>query len=128
MQLKAISWVGTRTDNVDEMVRFCTQVLGLNAVHLEPELAVFALPNGDVFEIMGAVVGRQQPELAGLPCPKADFLVTDVKAARAEMEQQGVEFIGPIYTTDKHSWTHFKAPDGHLYGLTDDPSHPAHRS
>jgi hypothetical protein len=120
MELKGISWLGTRTKNIEDMVEFCTVKLGLKPVILEPEMAVFVLPNGDVFEIMAPRIDRRQPELVELECPKAEFLVDDVKKARQDMEQLGVEFVGPVYTAEKHAWTNFRAPDGHLYGLTDD--------
>ena len=43
-----------------------------------------------------------------------------------EMEAKGVEFVGPIESDPDVgvSWTHFKAPDGHLYGLTTIEGHP----
>ncbi|MCC6147378.1 MAG: VOC family protein [Anaerolineaceae bacterium] len=124
MELKGISWLGTRTKNIEEMVKFCTEKLGLKPVILVPEMAVFVLPNGDVFEIMAPEIRQRQPELEGLECPKAEFLVDDVKTARADMEKLGVEFVGPVHTSEKHAWTNFRAPDGHLYGLTDDQPLP----
>ncbi len=36
------------------------------------------------------------------------------------METIGIEFVGPVYVAEKHAWTNFRAPDGHLYRLTDD--------
>lgn len=120
MELKGISWLGTRTKNIDDMVLFCTEKLGLKQVILQPDMAVFVLPNGDVFEIMAPQIDRSQPELIRLECPKAEFLVEDVHKAREDMEKLGVEFVGPVYVHEKHAWTNFRAPDGHLYGLTDD--------
>ncbi|NPV78023.1 MAG: hypothetical protein HPY59_16805 [Anaerolineae bacterium] len=127
MELKGISWLGTRTKNIEGMVKFCIEQLGLKPVIQEPEMAVFVLPNGDVFEIMAPTINRRQPELEELECPKAEFLVDDVKTARAELEKLGVEFVGPVYTAEKHAWTNFRAPDGHLYGLTDDQPLPPRR-
>lgn len=120
MTVKGITWVGTRTKNIEGMTKFCIEQLGLKPVTLEPEKSIFALPNGDLFEIMAPSVSLRQPELEELACPKADFLVDDVVAMRAEMEKMGVEFVGPVYSSRKHSWTNFRAPDGHIYGLTDD--------
>ena len=54
-----------------------------------------------------------------------EFLVGDVAAARAELEALGAEPLGPVHHADDgNSWAHFRAPDGHVYGLT---SHPGHR-
>ena len=36
------------------------------------------------------------------------------------MEAIGIEFVCPVHVAEKHAWTNFHAPDGHLYGLTDD--------
>ena len=53
--------------------------------------------------------------------------VEDIVATRAEMEAKGVEFIGPTRSDPENGmdWTHFKAPDGHVYGLTTIVGHPA---
>ena len=56
----------------------------------------------------------------------AGFLVDDIASARAEMESQGVEFIGPIETAeDGNAWSHIRAPDGFIYELTYSPNHPS---
>ena len=40
-------------------------------------------------------------------------------AARREMEAKGVLFIGPVYrSSGGYSWSHFFAPDGHVYEIT----------
>jgi len=127
MALKGISWLGSRTKNFDEMVKFCREQLGLKQAFVIPDMAVFLFPNGDVFEIMAPTINQKQPELGELECPKAEFLVEDVKTARAELEKLGVEFVGPVHTSEKHAWTNFRAPDGHLYGLTDDQPLPTRR-
>jgi hypothetical protein len=120
MELKGIAWLGSRTQKFDEMVTFCSEKLGLKQVLTKPNMAVFLMPNGDVFEIMAPQIDTSQPELKKMECPKAEFLVDDVHHARQEMEAIGIEFVGPVYVAEKHAWTNFRAPDGHLYGLTDD--------
>lgn len=124
MEIQGISWLGTRTRNFEEMVQFCREKLGLMAVIEVPEMVVFRLPNGDVFEIMAPRIDHTQPELEALECPKAEFMVKDVKQARQDLEKLGVEFVGPVHVAEKHAWTNFRAPDGHLYGLTDDQPLP----
>ena len=58
--------------------------------------------------------------------PVAGFLVDDIEAARAEMEANGIEFLGPIQgETDDYKWTHFRAPDGFVYELTYSAAHPS---
>ena len=56
--------------------------------------------------------------------PITGFLVDNIVAARAEMEEQGIEFIGPIHEgLDGYAWSHFRAPDGFIYELTYSPMH-----
>ena len=122
MKIKGIVWLGTRTDQFEEMTKFCRDVLGLSQTSLEPGLAVYETPDGDQFEVFGP----QQSLNAFMTHPIAGFLVDDIVAARAEMEEKGIEFIGPIQgDTDNYRWTHFRAPDGFVYELTYSTAHPS---
>ena len=83
---------------------------------------MFDMPNGDRFEIFG----EDSPYNTFMIHPVAGFLVDDIVAARAEMESHGIEFIGPIHIEkDGYAWSHFRAPDGFVYELTYNPSHPS---
>jgi len=58
--------------------------------------------------------------------PVPGFLVDDVAAARAELESEGIEFIGPVHDSDDgNAWPHFRPPDGRVYEPTQQPDHPA---
>lgn len=122
MKIKGIVWLGTRTEHFDQMTEFCRDVLGLSQQSSEPGFAVFALPNGDFFEVFGPDQSMNQ----FMTHPVAGFLVDDIVAARAEMEAKGIEFIDPIQgETDDYKWTHFRAPDGFVYELTYSTAHPS---
>ena len=122
MKIKGIVWLGTRTNRFEQMTDFCRSVFGLNQQYFQPGFAVYELPNGDLFEVFGA----DSPENEFMTHPVAGFLVDDIVAARAEMEAQGIEFIGPIEgDTDDYKWTHFRAPDGFVYELTYSKTHPS---
>ena len=54
MQIKGLSWLGTRTANFDEMVSFAKNVLDLKVTMEEPGMAFFELANGDQFEVFSA--------------------------------------------------------------------------
>lgn len=117
MRVKGIAWLGARTDRFGAMVRFAREVLGLiEPSELKPDaVAVFDLPNGDLFELFGP----SDVTHAFMTCPVGGFLVDDVEQAREEMEQKGTVFIGPVYkASDGNSWAHFRAPDGHVYEIT----------
>lgn len=122
MNVKGIVWLGTRTSNFDAMLHLYRDVMGLQVTHEEPGFVVMELPNGDLVEIFG----DDSPYNTFFTHPVAGFLVDDIAAARAEMESQGIEFIGPIEGEENgYSWTHFHAPDGFIYELTYSPNHPA---
>jgi hypothetical protein len=72
------------------------------------------MPNGDRFEIFGA----NSPYNPFMTQPVIGFSVDDLAAARAELEQRGIEFIEPIQKLKNgNAWCHFRGPDGFLYSL-----------
>jgi catechol 2,3-dioxygenase-like lactoylglutathione lyase family enzyme len=99
-------------------------VMGLKVTYHEPGFIVMDLPNGDRIELFG----NESSYNTFFAAPVAGFLVDDIASARAEMEAQGIEFIGPIETAeDGNAWSHFRAPDGFVYELTYTPEHPLMR-
>ena len=122
MKVKGLVWLGTRTGEFDPMLRFCRDVLGLSPTHVESNFAVLDMPNGDRMELFGS----ESPYNTFMTHPIAGFLVDDINSARAELEAQGVEFIGPIQKGPHGiAWSDFRAPDGFIYELTQIPGHPA---
>ena len=122
MKVKAIIWLGTRTSKFDEMQNLYHNIMGLDIVYQEPGFVVMDLPNGDRVEVFG----DESQYNTFFTHPVAGFLVDDIASARAEMESQEIEFIGPIETAeDGNAWSHFRAPDGFIYELTYSPKHPA---
>jgi len=118
MKIKGLVWLGTGISNFDAMVNLYQNIMGLEITHQEPGFVVLDLPNDDRVEVFG----NESPYNTFFANPVAGFLVDDIAAARAEMESQGIEFIGPIETAeDGNAWTHFRAPDGFIYELTYDP-------
>jgi hypothetical protein len=120
MRVKGIAWLGTRTERFDEMREFFLEITGV-APRDEQGLAVFDLASGDRIEVLDPAVGENY-----MVAPVVGLLVDDVAAARAELESRGIEFIGPIRTGAGSSWSHFRAPDGHVYELTALTGHPAY--
>lgn len=115
MKVTGIGWLGTRTEKFEEMVTFARQILGLTPFSLRPNFAGFELPDGDLFEIFSARNDGHE----FMTCPMGEFIVESMEEARGEMERAGIEFIGPIHRApDGNSWSHFRAPDGHVYGIT----------
>jgi hypothetical protein len=125
VEIKGIVWLGTRTERFGEMRDFFARIAGEPHID-EPAFAVWDLANGDRLEVFGP--GGDAPPLKDAPV--VGFLVDDVGAARAELEQMDdVEFIGPIHDDGSfgNEWSHFRAPDGHIYEVTNRPDHPLRR-
>jgi catechol 2,3-dioxygenase-like lactoylglutathione lyase family enzyme len=93
MKARGLVWLGTRTRNFDETVRFFGHTLGLVKAHEEPDFTVFRLPNGDTVEVFGP--GDREHEHFDA-CPVAGFLVDHVKEARADLGAARISFFGPI--------------------------------
>jgi catechol 2,3-dioxygenase-like lactoylglutathione lyase family enzyme len=95
MKARGLVWLGTRTRNFDDTVRFFGDTLCLRTVHEEPDFAVFRLPNGDKVEVFGP--GDEEHEHFDKG-PVAGFLVDDVREACADLEAAGIAFIGVPFT------------------------------
>ena len=73
----------------------------------------FWLESGDLFEVFGP--NSRYSELHA--CPVFAFEVDDIKLARQEMEQKGVEFVTEIRTWKDDAWCYFRGPDNYLYEI-----------
>ena len=117
MKVKGVAWLGAPTDRYDAMRKFTIDVLGLRPKTDEEDFSVFVMPDGDVLEIFGPKAIADQHEF--MRAPVGGFLVDDVNSARREMEEKGVLFIGPVHGDPQYGlWSHFFAPDGHVYEIT----------
>ncbi len=114
MHVKGLVWLGVRTAQFEEMVKFFHEVMGLPSIRDEPEIAGFEVANGTQVEVY-----RPDEEFHSffITGPVVAFEVDDVDAARASMEASGIEFIGPIQRVGRTSWNHFKAPDGTVFEI-----------
>lgn len=118
MEILGLVWLGSRTSEYQRMRDFVANVLELDVSMEQQDAVVFGLPNGDAFEVF-------KPTDTGhshFSHPVTGFLVADVDETRRELEAKGVEFVGEIHRGEAGqnwgaAWTHFHAPDGHLYCL-----------
>jgi catechol 2,3-dioxygenase-like lactoylglutathione lyase family enzyme len=114
-----LAWLGTRTDNDGPTVAFFRDVLGLRSESLAPGFWVLKLLDGSKVEIFGPASDMNRHFTTG---PVAGFLVDDVQSATAELRSAGVEILlGPERDGNGNAWVHFRAPDGNIYELTQDP-------
>jgi predicted enzyme related to lactoylglutathione lyase len=113
-QAKGLVWLGVRTSNFDETVKFFKEVLNLRVTKERDGFAVLRLPNDDKVEVFGP---QDEDHRFFESAPVMGFLVDDIHQARSEMEAGGVEFIGPIHDSEHDSWSHFRGPDWIVYEL-----------
>lgn len=114
MQVKGLTWLGVRTTQFEEMVRFFRDVMGMQSIRDEPEIAGFQLTDGTQVELYRSEEAFHAFFTTG---PVVALLVDDVNTARVTMEAAGIEFIGPIQHAGKTSWNHFRAPDGTVFEI-----------
>ena len=122
MNVLGIAWAGTRTGRFEAMRTFLIDRLGLRPLLDLDDFSVFDLPNGDRVELLGETNPANEYFTTG---PVVEFLVDDVDEACAELGAAGVEFLAPIgRDATGNAWANFRAPDGNIWGITDDPAHP----
>ena len=111
MQVQGIAWVGTRTQRWSETVEMFEGLLGLRRHGDRPGIAVFGLDNGDPTS--------DEPEHGHFTTgPVVGFAVEDVDAARSELDDAGIEVLGPVQRGGGLAWLHFRGADGHVCELT----------
>lgn len=119
MEVQGIGWLGVRTERFVETAKFFGRLLGLRSEEGPPGVAVFKAHNGDTVEVFDPAAPEHAHFTTG---PVVGFLVADVEAARAELEREGVELLGPVGYGGGMAWAHFRGPDGNVYELTQDPN------
>ena len=114
MEVRGLGWLGIRTRRFEETATFFREVMGLETLRQERDVAGFRFPDGAEMEVW-----RPEDEFHGFfgDGPVVGFLVDDVGAARARMEAAGVEFIGPVQRSGRAAWSHFRGPDGNVYEI-----------
>lgn len=115
MRVLGVVWAGTRTSAFTETVAFFRDVLGVPLREPEPDFAWSRMPDSSQFEVFGPTDTEHRHFSTG---PVPEFLVDDLAAALAELQDAGVEILGEPKVDGTEGWLHFRAPDGNVYGLT----------
>jgi catechol 2,3-dioxygenase-like lactoylglutathione lyase family enzyme len=119
MRIIKLGWVGTRTEQADSTVAFFRDVLGLQLASQQADFWLLKLPDGSKVEVFGQDNPINRHFTTG---PVAGFLVDDVHSAAGELRSAGVEIVlDPEVDEHGNAWVHFRAPDGNIYELTQDP-------
>jgi catechol 2,3-dioxygenase-like lactoylglutathione lyase family enzyme len=119
MRIHKLAWVGTRTQNARETAEFFADVLGLGSDLIDTDFWLLMLPDGSKVEVYGPGTSVNSHFTTG---PVAGFLVDDVSTAAAELRAAGVDvLLESDVDPGGNAWVHFRAPDGNIYELTQDP-------
>jgi glyoxylase I family protein len=111
MRILGITFAGTSTAARPEMAAFLRDVLGLTPAHVEGvEADLFQLPDGSSFAVAS-------PEGMGQTERSLGFLVDDIDGAVRELAAAGADVESQIASNARQRYTHFRAPDGHVYEL-----------
>ena len=116
MNIRGYSWAGAPTSDFTETTSFFEEVLGLPVLRYDHErkIAVYRLPNSQIFEVFGPGSGYQEL----MTTPTIAFDVADIGQARAELEAKGVKFVTEIeHASNGDAYTYFEGPDGFLYEI-----------
>lgn len=121
MKTIGLSWIGTRTTQFRETVAFFRDVLGLPVGVERPAFVRLDLPDGSAVEVFEPGGAEDHPFFdAG---PVVGFQVDDFDSSRVELMRAGVPLLGePGGEAGVYRWQHFRAPDGGVYELTENPS------
>ena len=119
MNIIKLAWVGTRTDRAEPTVAFFRDVLGLALGLQHDGFWMLKVSDGSKVEVFGPDSPSNRHFTTG---PVVGFLVDDVFAAAEELRHAGVEILlEPEEDSSGNAWVHFRAPDGNIYELTQDP-------
>jgi hypothetical protein len=122
MKVTGIDWVLAPTASLATSVAFFRDAMGIAVTNegvpvLDVQFSRYAqikMPNGVVLEIV-----EPKEAVAHLyGAPVVSITVDDLAQARRELESRQIEFLTPIFDTNRgRGWTYFRAPDGNVYQL-----------
>ena len=121
MHVNGITWHATvvAEDKFDSMRALATDTMGLTPMMEFPGVAVFALPDGTLYELY--TKGTEPPFGYNDDGVAFGFRVDDIEVASTELEAAGAEILSDINRAEMdgkpYAYRHFRAPNGRVYGL-----------
>ncbi|WP_042371917.1 VOC family protein [Streptacidiphilus neutrinimicus] len=112
MRILGLTFVGTSTAARAPMSDFLRTAFGLHTVDVDGvDADVFDLPDGTSFAVADAG-GMGTERTVG-------FLVEGLDEAVERLRALGLDVDPEISANERWRYTHFRAPDGHLYELVE---------
>jgi catechol 2,3-dioxygenase-like lactoylglutathione lyase family enzyme len=119
MKTLGLSWLGVRTEHFGETVDLFTAVFGLEVEYEDDMLTSLEMADGSLLEIIKQE-DTAHADFGAAPVP--GFFVEDTDAARGELEERGIAFLGATkHTASGWSYALFRGPDGNLYRVMTPP-------
>jgi len=121
MQVNGITWHATvvAEDKFEAMKSLAIDTMGLTPMMEFPGVAVFALPDGTLYELY--TKGTEPPFGYNDDGVAYGFRVDDIEAASTELEAAGAEILSDVNRAEMdgkpYAYRHFRAPNGRVYGL-----------
>ncbi len=115
MRLSWYSWAGIRTSDFDTTLRFFSEIFGHAPDRRDDahQYASYRLNSGQTFEVLGP----KNPYYALHEYPVIGFQVDDLKVAREELSEKGIEWLTDIDAWGSDAWSYFRGPDGYVFQL-----------
>ena len=119
MTVRALSWLGIVTSDLERDRDFLSGALGLARGLQTDTFVLLTADNGDVIELFRDTDPGHAHFTAG---PVPGLQVDDLDAAAAAVRAAGAELIGDVCAGSLGTrWIHFRAPDGTVFELIEKP-------
>lgn len=117
-----ITFVGVRTNDIEQMKQFAEEVLGYEKTHDDGDFVAFTTPQGQRFELFAQDTPDKQ--FYPLEGAVAGFEVPDIEAAIAWAKAKNLETFeeGIGEGEDGTRWAHFRGQDGNIYEFVHHPT------
>jgi hypothetical protein len=129
MNAHGITWhaVVVQADQFQAHKTFTIERLGVQPMMEMDGVAVFSLPNGDLYEIY---TPGTTPPYGYNDSFAIGFRVDDLEQASQELADAGYELLGEINRASDfdYAYRHFRGPDGRVYGINESKPQPTEAS
>jgi predicted enzyme related to lactoylglutathione lyase len=117
VRLRWPTWIGVVVRDLERAQRFWSNVLGAPVTDTGPDYVQWELGDGRTFEL----IERSDAPEYGRPRFQVGFAVEDIRTARQELIDLGVQPISEIMDGEVSSWAYFRDPEGNVFEITQRP-------
>ena len=110
------TWIGVVCDDLEAQHRFYRDALGFREAGGSGDWIHLEVPGGGLFEL----IRRDPSPQYEARRYQVGFTVEDIRQARRELVERGVEVISEIEggPPNSNSWCYFRDPEGNIFELT----------